>query len=151
MEQEPTTLQEAIVYFSNPANCREYLMARRWPNGVTCPRCGGSNILFLEKYNRWECRGKHEARQFTAKTGTVMEDSPISLDKWLMAMWLIVNCKNGISSYEISRALGITQKTAWFLDHRIRLAVHSGSFEKLTGHVEADETFGNIILPIPGD
>jgi transposase-like protein len=138
---EPKTLQQAIIYFSNPLNCRGYLVARRWPNGVACPRCGSANVLFLEKYNRWHCREKHNAPQFTLKTGTIMEDSPIGLDKWLTAMWMIVNCKNGISSYEIHRDLGVTQKTAWFLDHRIRLALTSGSFEKLTGHVEADETF----------
>jgi transposase-like protein len=138
---EPKSLQEAILYFADPANCREYLVARRWPDGVICPRCGSKNVLFLEKYNRWHCREKHNAPQFTLKTGTIMEDSPIGLDKWMTAMWQIVNCKNGISSYEIHRALGITQKTAWFLDHRIRLALMSGSFEKLTGEVEADETF----------
>ena len=141
MASEPKTLQEAIIYFADPVNCREYLVVRRWPNGVTCPRCGSQNVLFLEKYNRWHCREKHDAPQFTLKTGTVMEDSPIGLDKWMTAMWQIVNCKNGISSYEIHRALGITQKTAWFLDHRIRLALTSGSFEKLTGEIEADETF----------
>ncbi len=141
MASEPKTLQQAILYFADPVNCREYLVARRWPDGVTCPRCGSKNVLLLEKYNRWHCREKHEAPQFTLKTGTIMEDSPIGLDKWMTAMWQIVNCKNGISSYEIHRALGITQKTAWFLDHRIRLALMSGSFEKLTGHVEADETF----------
>ena len=141
MASEPKTLQEAILYFADPVNCREYLVARRWPNGVTCPRCGSQNVLFLEKYNRWHCREKHNAPQFTLKTGTIMEDSPIGLDKWMTAMWQIVNCKNGISSYEIHRALGITQKTAWFLDHRIRLALTSGSFEKLAGEVEADETF----------
>src|SRR6266571_5070175 len=141
MGYEPKTLQEAILYFADPINCREYLVARRWPNGVTCPRCGSHNVLFLEKYNRWHCREKHNAPQFTLKTGTIMEDSPIGIDKWMTAMWQIVNCKNGISSYEIHRALGITQKTAWFLDHRIRLALTSGSFEKLTGEVEADETF----------
>ena len=141
MASEPKTLQEAMLYFANPVNCREYLVARHWPNGVTCPRCGSQNVLFLEKYNRWHCREKHNAPQFTLKTGTIMEDSPIGLDKWMTAMWQIVNCKNGISSYEIHRALGITQKTAWFLDHRIRLALTSGSFEKLTGEVEADETF----------
>jgi len=141
MASEPKTLQEAILYFADPVNCREYLVARRWPNGVSCPRCGSHNVLFLEKYNRWHCREKHNAPQFTLKTGTIMEDSPIGLDKWMTAMWQIVNCKNGISSYEIHRALGITQKTAWFLDHRIRLALTSGSFEKLTGEVEADETF----------
>jgi transposase-like protein len=141
MEQEPKTLQEAIVYFSNPVNCRTYLVARRWPNGVTCPRCGSTDVLFLENYNRWHCRAKHEAPQFTLKTGTIMEDSPIGLDKWLMAMWQIVNCKNGISSYEVHRAIGITQKSAWFLDHRIRLAFSEGSLDKASGHVEADETF----------
>jgi transposase-like protein len=141
MASEPKTLQEAIIYFADRANCREYLMARRWPNGVTCPKCGIKDILFLEKYNRWHCRAKHAAPQFTLKTGTIMEDSPIGVDKWLMAMWQIVNCKNGISSYEVHRAIGITQKSAWFLDHRIRLALTEGSFEKLSGHVEVDETF----------
>ena len=142
MEQEPKTLQEAVVYFANPANCRVYLVARRWPNGVICPRCGSDKVVFLEKYNRWQCSVTHDARQFTSKTGTIMEESPIGLDKWLMAMWLIVNCKNGISSYEIHRAIGVTQKSAWFLDHRIRLALHNGSFENLlSGEVEADETF----------
>ncbi len=87
---EPTSLQEAIVYFSDLDNCREYLVARRWPNGVICPKCGSKNVLFLEKYNRWHCREKHDAPQFTLKTGTVMEDSPISLTKWLPAMWLLV-------------------------------------------------------------
>ena len=141
MEQEPKTLQEAVVYFASPVNCREYLVARRWPKGVSCPRCGSADVLFLENYNRWHCRAKHDAPQFTLKTGTIMEDSPIGLDKWLMAMWQIVNCKNGISSYEVHRAIGITQKSAWFLDHRIRLALTEGSFDKLTGEVEADETF----------
>ncbi len=138
---EPNTLQEAILYFANPVNCREYLVARRWPDGVTCPRCGSGNVLFMEKYNRWHCREKHDAPQFTLKTGTLMEDSPIGLDKWLMAMWQIVNSKNGISSYEVHRAIGVTQKTAWFLEHRIRLMLGDNSTEKLSGEVEADETF----------
>jgi transposase-like protein len=141
MAAEPNTLQEAIVYFSDPANCREYLVARRWPNGVTCPRCTSKDVLFLEKYNRWHCRAKHPAPQFTLKTGTIMEDSPIGLDKWMTAMWQVVNCKNGISSYEVHRAIGITQKSAWFMDHRIRLALTMGSFNKLSGQIEADETF----------
>ena len=141
MASEPTTLQEAILYFSDPANCREYLMARRWPDGVTCPRCGSANVLFLEKYNRWHCREKHDAPQFTLKTGTVMEDSPIGLDKWLMVMWQIVNSKNGISSCEVHRAIGVTQKSAWFMDHRIRFALGMDSGDKMSGHVEADETF----------
>ena len=141
MEQEPRTLQEAIVYFSNPVNCREYLVARRWPNGVTCPRCGSQDVIFLENYNRWHCREKHAAPQFTLKTGTIMEDSPIGLDKWLTAMWQIVNSKNGISSYEVHRAIGITQKSAWFIDHRIRLALGMEPAKKLSGEVEADESF----------
>ena len=141
MEQEPKTLQEAVIYFADPTNCREYLVARRWPKGVTCPRCGSSNVLFLEKYNRWHCREKHVAPQFTLKTGTIMEDSPIGLDKWMTAMWQIVNCKNGISSYEVHRAVGITQKSAWFLDHRIRLALTMGTINKFSGQIEADETF----------
>ena len=141
MEQEPSTLQEAIVYFSNPANCRTFLVARRWPNGVTCPRCGSTDILFLEEYNRWQCREGHVSPQFTLKTGTPMEDSPIGLDKWLTAMWQVVNCKNGVSSCEIARAIGITQKSAWFMDHRIRCMLGLESPNKLSGHVEADESF----------
>ena len=141
MGREPKTLQEAILYFSDPANCREYLTVRRWPDGVTCPRCGSKDVLFLEKYNRWHCRAKHEAPQFTLKTGTVMEDSPIGLDKWLCAMWLLVNCKNGISSYEIARDLGISQKSAWHMMHRLRLATQGDSSGKLSGEVEVDESF----------
>lgn len=141
MTGEPKTLQEAIVYFADANNCREYLVARRWPNGVTCPRCGSKDVLFLKKYNRWHCRGKHDAPQFTLKTGTVMENSPIGLDKWLTVMWQVVNCKNGISSYEVHRAIGITQKSAWFMDHRIRLALGIEPTGKVSGHVEGDETF----------
>jgi transposase-like protein len=141
---EPKSLQQAILYFAKPENCREYLVARRWPDGVACPRCGSKNVLFLEKYNRWHCREKHDAPQFTLKTGTIFEDSPLGLDKWMTAMWMIVNSKNGISSWEISRSLKITQKSAWFMDHRIRLALESGSIYKLGGpgkEVESDETF----------
>jgi transposase-like protein len=138
---EPDTHQEAILYFQNPDNCREYLVAHRWPNGVSCPCCGSKNVLFQAKYNRWQCGSKHDLRQFTSKTGTIFEDSPLSLDKWLLAMWQVVNCKNGVSSYEIHRAVGVTQKTAWFMDHRIRVALGMATPDKLTGHVEADETF----------
>jgi len=141
MNKEPKTLQQAILYFSNPDNCRDYLVARRWPDGVICPRCGGEKVTAQPKYNRWQCASHHERRQFTLKTGTIFEDSPIGLDKWLAAMWLIVNCKNGVSSYEISRSLGVTQKTAWFMDHRIRLALGMASSGKLSGEIEVDETF----------
>jgi transposase-like protein len=138
---ELNRLQDAVVYFSDPDNCREYFVARRWPNGVTCPHCGSANVLFQPKYNRWQCGAKHSLRQFTLKTGTIFEDSPLGLGKWLMAMWQIVNCKNGISSYEVHRAVGITQKSAWFMDHRIRHALGSSPVGKLCGQIEADETF----------
>src|ERR1039458_5495160 len=138
---EPTTLQEAILYFASPDNCREYLVANRWADGVTCPRCGSKKVLFQAKYNRWQCGSKHDLRQFTAKTGTIFEDSPLGLDKWLMAMWMVVNCKNGVSSYEIHRAVGVTQNSAWFMDHRIREALGMAANHKLSGEVEADETF----------
>ena len=141
MEHEPKTLQEAILYFSNPVNCRNYVVARRWPKGVTCPTCRSEKVRFSEKHSRWQCGAHHAKRQFTIKTATILEDSPLGMDKWLVAMWLVVNCKNGISSYEIHRALGVTQKTAWFVNHRLRLALTMGSFEKLSGHVEADESF----------
>ncbi len=141
-ETEPKTLQQAILYFADPKNCLNYLVARRWPDGVTCPTCGRDDVSFLEKQNKWQCKSAHKQRQFSAKVGTIFEDSPLGLDKWLAAVWMIVNCKNGISSYEISRNLGVTQKTAWFMEHRIRLAMQSGSFlKKMSGQVEVDETY----------
>jgi transposase-like protein len=139
------TLQDAILYFSDPVRCREYMVENRWPNGVECPRCGSKDVLFLEKYSRWHCREKHDAPQFTLKTGTVMEDSAIRLEKWLPAFWLLANCKNGISSYELHRALGVTQKSAWFMLHRIRLAMNMETSDKMggpdRGPVEVDETY----------
>ena len=143
MGSEPKTLQEALVYFADPKHCREYLVARRWPKSVTCPRCGSDKVAFLEKYNRWQCNAKtHANRQFTAKTGTIFEDSPLGLDKWLAAMWLIVNCKNGISSYEVSRDIDVSQKSAWHMMHRIRLSMQDQlTGGNLGGDVEIDETF----------
>src|SRR2546428_8200942 len=141
MNKEPKTLQEAIVYFPNKDNCRDYLVARRWPNGVTCPMCGSESVTAQPKYNRWQCASHHDRRQFTLKTGTIFEDSPIGLDKWLAAMWLVVNCKNGVSSCEAARDLGVTQKTAWFMNHRLRYAMKDGGFTKVSGEVEVDETF----------
>jgi transposase-like protein len=138
----PKTLQAAILYFADFERCRQFMMDLRWPDGkVTCPACGSDHVVYLASVKRWKCYGKHASPQFSLKTGTIFEDSPLGLDKWLAAMWLIVNCKNGISSMEISRDLGITQKSAWFMAHRIRLALHAGSFDKLSGEVEADETF----------
>ena len=141
--QEPKTLREAIVLFSDPDTCLEYLASKRWPNGVVCPTCGRTDAMFLKNQRKWQCKSLHRKRQFSIKLGTVMEDSPIPLEKWLPAMWLLSNCKNGISSYELARDLGVTQKSAWFMLHRIRLAMKSGSFFKLGsgGPVEMDETF----------
>ncbi len=113
----------------------------RWTDGVTCPYCQGKAVSYLSTRRKWKCMNKECHKQFSVKVGTIMEDSPIGLDKWLAAIWMIANDKNGISSYEIHRALDITQKSAWFLLHRIRLAMQTGTFEKLTGQVEADETY----------
>src|SRR5215211_2138254 len=135
----PTTLQEAIVYFADPDHSLAFMVEIRWPSGVvTCPTCGSDNVRFLGTRRIWECKTKHPKRQFSAKVGTIFEDSPIGLDKWLAAVWLIANAKNGISSYEVARAIGVTQKTAWFVLHRIRLAMQTESFEKMSGRVEAD-------------
>ena len=138
----PKTLQEAVVYFSNPDNCLSYLVARRWPDGVVCPTCGRDDVSFLAKQRKWQCKSAHAKRQFTVKVGTIFEDSPLGLDKWLVAVWMITSCKNGASSYEVHRAVGVTQKTAWFMVHRIRLAMQTGSFmKKMGGEVEVDETY----------
>jgi transposase-like protein len=139
---QPKTLQQAIKYFSNPDNCIDYLGIKRWPNGVTCPTCGSEKVKFNESRRIWQCGSHHPKRQFSVKVGTIFEDSAIGLDKWLIAVWMLTNCKNGISSYEIARSLGVTQKTAWFMMHRIRLALQDdGDGGKLGGEVEVDETF----------
>lgn len=137
----PKTLKDAIVYSADIKVATEFLAKFRWPDGkATCPKCAGQETSFLSTRLIWKC--KSCKKQFSAKSGTVMEDSPIGLDKWLPAIWMVCGCKNGISSYEMGRDLGVSQKSAWFMLHRIRLALKSGSFEKqLSGEVEADETF----------
>lgn len=135
------TLQEAVIYFSDPDCCLEYIVQKRWANGVICPHCSSKSVGFLKTRRIWKCKNSCCRKQFSVKVGTIMEDSPLGLDKWLVGIWLIVNAKNGISSCEVGRALGITQKSAWFLMHRIRLAMQTGTFEKLSGEVEADETY----------
>jgi len=138
----PTTLQKAIKFFSDDLTCIKFIASRRWVDGkAICPKCGETNNTFMESRKVWQCKNKECKKQFSVKVGTIFEDSPIGLDKWLTAVWLIVNAKNGISSYEIHRSIGVTQKTAWFMLHRIRLAMQSGSLEKLSGNVECDETF----------
>jgi transposase-like protein len=138
---QPKTLQQAVRYYSDPDTCQTELVAARWPDGVECPNCGRKDVAYLANQRRWQCRSKHAQRQFSVKVGTIFEDSPIGLDKWFVAMWMIANCKNGVSSYEIHRAIGVTQKTAWFMLHRIRLAMQTKSFRKFAGDVEADESY----------
>jgi len=141
--ETPDSLQEAIIWFREFENCRQFMMYLRWPDGkVLCPRCGSDRVFYIEKERVWKCYGKHDHAKFSLKTGTVFEDSPIALEKWLPAAWLIMNCKNGISSYEVARALGVTQKTAWFMLQRIRLALQDDlTGGMLNGEVEVDETF----------
>src|SRR5436190_7486104 len=136
----PETLLEAVTYFSNPENAFEFFKQIRWPGGVRCPRCGSDKVTFLENAKVWKCRTPHPKQKFSAKAGTIFEDSPIGLEKWFPAMWLAANCKNGISSYEFHRCLGVTQKTAWFMLQRIRLAMQKGG-GLFKGKVEVDETF----------
>jgi transposase-like protein len=139
----PKTLIEAVKYFSRPENCLSYLVASRWPDGVTCPVCGSKGVYFDKTRMGWKCKTKHSKAKFTLKTGTIFEDSPIGLDKWLPAVWMIAGATNGISSHELARALGVTQKTAWFMLHRIRLAMQAKHGGKLGGGegVEIDETY----------
>jgi len=140
--KEPKTLQEAIIYFADFENCRTFVLELRWADGkVRCPQCQSDKVTYLANARLYKCYGDHPRPKFSLKVGTIMEDSALGIDKWLTAMWLIVNCKNGISSCEIARDLGITQKSAWHMAHRIRFALHHGSFEKMTGHIEVDETF----------
>jgi transposase-like protein len=146
MEYVVKTLQQAIQHFADPENCRRFMVFMRWPDGVPqCPYCGATKLTWMARAKVYQCYGDHPRKKFSLKVGTIFEDSPIGLDKWLPAMWLLTNCKNGISSYELHRALGVTQKTAWFMLHRIRTAMESKSFLKLGGPdggpVEIDETF----------
>src|SRR5207247_276528 len=138
--RSPKTLVDAVRYYSDPDHCQAVMVATRWPKGVTCPICGAPVTRYTTTRRLWECSTKHPRRQFTVKVGTIFEDSPLGLDKWLPAIWMIANCKNGISSYELARDLGVTQKTGWFMLHRIRLAMQE-SGGKLRGVIEVDETF----------
>lgn len=139
MTSAPDSLLEAIRYFSEPKNALQYLVELRWPNGVSCPYCDHKKPSFLEKRQIWKCGSCR--KQFSAKVGTIFEDSPLGLDKWLTCVWLIANCKNGVSSYEIARDLKVTQKSAWFMLHRVREAMQDLTATKLGGDVEVDETF----------
>ncbi len=139
---EPETLIEAIRYFADPDVSLSFMVSLRWPDGkVKCPTCGSEIVTFMASRRLWQCKKQHPKRQFSVKVGTIFEDSPISLDKWFAVIWMLANDKNGISSYEVSRSVGVTQKTAWFMLDRIRLAMQTGTFEKFSGHVEIDETY----------
>ncbi|MGA3100273.1 MAG: IS1595 family transposase [Terracidiphilus sp.] len=140
------TLQQAIQHFGDPENCRKFMVFLRWPDGkIKCPYCDGEKVTWLAKAKVYQCYGDHPKSKFSLKVGTVFEDSAIGLEKWWPAVWLLANSKNGISSYELHRALGVTQKTAWFMLHRIRLAMTTGSFVKIGGTgggpVEIDEAY----------
>jgi transposase-like protein len=138
----PKTLHEAIKYFGDDERTFEYMKSVRWPDGkVSCPRCGCDEVSFISTRKLWTCKKCVTKKQFTIRVGTILEDSAISFDKWICAFWLIANAKNGVSSYEIHRAIGVTQKTGWFMLQRIRLAMQNGTIEKLKGEVEADETY----------
>lgn len=127
----PETLVETIRYFSDPQVCHDFAVNMRWPEGVECPHCGCDKVGFIATRKKWNCKGCK--KRFSVKVGTIFEDSPLGMDTWIVAMWLIVNAKNGSSSCEVGRVLGITQKSAWFVLHRIRLALRAGSIEKMTG------------------
>jgi transposase-like protein len=142
--KKPRTLQQAILHFANPDNCLKFMVERRWPKGVECPTCGSKEVRFISTRRMWECKADHARKQFSVKVGTIFEDSALPLDKWLIAIWMVANCKNGVSSYDVGRALGVTQKSAWFMLHRIRLAMQNRSILKLGGRgteIEVDETF----------
>jgi hypothetical protein len=144
MATEPKTLQEAVIFYADPDNCLNFLMERRpeWKDGAVCPSCGSKDVAFLKSRRLWQCKTRHPKAQFSIKVGTIFEDSPIGLDKWLVAMWMIANCKNGISSWELHRALGVSQKAAWFMLQRLRLAMQDDlTGGKLGNEVEIDETF----------
>jgi hypothetical protein len=148
MNTEPRTLMEAVRYFADADRTLATMVSLRWPNGVHCPTCGRTDVRFIATRKLWECKEKHPRKQFSAKVGTIFEDSPLPLDKWFVAVWSIANCKNGISSYELGRAIGVTQKSAWHMLHRIRLAMEVGGFDKFDGTSEADETY---IGPVAGN
>ena len=137
-KRKPQTLLQAVRYFADIDVATTYFADIRWPQGPVCPKCAGLDHSYLTTRRVWKCKACK--KQFSVKVGTIFEDSPLGLDKWLPAVWLAANSKNGISSYELGRALGITQTSAWFMLHRIRLAMQTGSFDKLDGEVEVDET-----------
>jgi transposase-like protein len=142
MSQTPKNLIEAVRYFSDVDACNEYMASIKWPDGkIVCPKCGCDRVGKIETRKMLKCKEPKCRKQFSYKVGTIFEDSPLGLDKWFVAVWCITNAKNGISSYELARSLGVTQKSAWHMLHRVRLAMQEGTFKKLKGTCEADESF----------
>lgn len=140
----PKTLAEAIRFFADQDNCIRFLVERRWPDGkVKCPTCGREDVAYVPSRRLWQCKTRHPKSQFSIKVGTIFEDSALSVDKWMVVMWMLANCKNGVSSYEIQKAIGVTQKSAWHMLHRVRLALRDERTHKFGfgGPVESDETF----------
>lgn len=139
---DPKTLIEAVRYFSDPEICHAYMIGIKWPSGeIRCPKCGGGQIGHIRTRMVFQCKTKGCRKQFSTKVDTIFEDSSLGLDKWFIAVWMIANCKNGASSCELARAIGVTQKSAWHMLHRIRLAMKTKTFRKITGEIEADESF----------
>lgn len=137
----PESLQEAVVFFSSLDVCHAYMVRIKWPSGtVACPKCGGTHVGEIKNRRMFQCKDKDCRKQFSTKVNTIFEDSPLGLDKWFVAVWCITNAKNGISSCELARALDITQKSAWHMLHRVRLAMQTKSFHKQIGEIESDET-----------
>ena len=141
-EGNPETLIEAVAHFAHPKVAHDYMVSKRWPDGVHCPYCDGTTVSFYSNRRVFRCAPCK--KQFSGKVGTIFEDSPLGLDKWLPCVWLIVNAKNGVSSCEVGRALGVQQKTAWFMLHRVRAAFTVAGHEKMAGIVEADETLSAV-------
>jgi transposase-like protein len=138
----PQTLMAAVMYFADPDRCHEYMKSIKWPDGrISCPQCSSLEIGGIKSRRMFQCKAKGCRKQFSVKVGTIFEDSPLPLQKWFVAVWSITNAKNGISSCELARAIGVTQKSAWFMLHRVRLAMKTGTFQRIKGEVEADETF----------
>src|SRR5688572_8137033 len=137
--EAPKSLAQAIRYFADPDRSLAFVVTLRWPNGVECPRCNADKPFYLRSRQIWKCRACR--KQFSIKVGTIFEDSPLGLDKWLPALWMLANSKNGVSSYEVGRALGVTQKTAWFMLGRIRAAMETAAGSRFEGEIEADEAF----------
>lgn len=138
----PKTLLDAVESFFDHENCHQTMVNQRWPDDVVkCPTCCSEHVTYRPSNRLWKCYAKHPRPKFSLKVGTLSEDLPLPLSKWLPVVWMIANCKNGISSYEVGRALGVTQKSAWFMLHRVGKAMHSGTFEKLDGEIEVDKNF----------